>query len=194
MDLTVALSMAIFLLPVFIFIALLLKIVTKSNVIFAQKRPGKNEKIFVLYKFKSMYDAFDSNGHLLPDKDRKSKIGTFLRQTSLDEIPQLWNVIKGDMSLIGPRPLLPEYLALYSKSQKRRHEIRPGITGWAQINGRNALSWQKKFELDVWYVDNITFGNDLKILALTIKKVLIQEKINVSESVTMEKFEGNYYK
>ncbi|WP_448636694.1 sugar transferase [Pedobacter panaciterrae] len=142
-------------------------------------------------KFKTMNDRRGSNGQLLSDKERLTAAGSFVRKTSLDEIPQLLNVIKGDMSLVGPRPLLPEYLPLYSKDQNRRHEVRPGITGWAQINGRNAIGWAQKFELDVWYVDNLSFWLDLKIILLTIKKVIVKEGISSDTSVTMEKFTGN---
>ena len=158
---------------------------------FFQSRPGRNEVIFKVIKFKTMNDKKDDSGNLLPDAKRMTKIGNFVRSTSLDEIPQLLNVIRGDMSLIGPRPLLVEYLPLYNEKQKRRHEIRPGITGWAQVNGRNAISWQQKFEYDVYYVDNISFLFDLKILFLTIKKVFVSEGINASENETMEKFKGN---
>lgn len=158
---------------------------------FFQLRPGKNAKLFNIIKFKTMNDKKDSNGELLPDHKRLTKVGAFVRKTSLDEIPQLINVIKGDMSLIGPRPLLPEYLPLYSKEQMRRHEVKPGITGWAQVNGRNAISWQEKFKLDVWYVNHVNFSLDLKIILLTIKKVLVKEGISSATSVTMEKFLGN---
>ena len=161
------------------------------KVFFIQNRPGKNSKVFRVYKFKTMSDKKDSNGNLLPDKDRITPIGKFIRATSIDEIPQLFNVLKGDMSLIGPRPLLVEYLPLYSKEQARRHEVRPGITGWAQVNGRNAISWQQKFEYDVWYVDNISFLLDMKILFLTLKKVIKRSDINSATSATMEKFKGN---
>jgi len=157
---------------------------------FLQPRPGKNGKIFKVIKFKTMTDEKDENGNLLPDEKRLTKVGKFVRSTSIDELPQLINVLKGDMSLIGPRPLLVQYLPLYNEFQARRHEVRPGITGWAQCHGRNAISWQKKFELDVWYVDNLSFIVDLKVLFLTIKKVLCREDINSSNDATMEDFDG----
>jgi lipopolysaccharide/colanic/teichoic acid biosynthesis glycosyltransferase len=156
-----------------------------------QKRPGKNEKTFEIIKFKSMNDKKDTNGQLLPDADRITKFGQFVRKTSLDEIPQLLNVLKGDMSLIGPRPLLVSYLPLYSEEQRKRHLVRPGITGWAQVNGRNAISWQKKFEYDVWYVDNRSFMIDLKIFWLTFLKVVKRDDISSETSATMEIFTGN---
>lgn len=162
-----------------------------TGVFFLQNRPGKNGKIFKVIKFKTMTDEHDENNNLLPDEKRLTKIGKFIRSTSIDELPQLINVLKGDMSITGPRPLLPEYLPLYSKEQARRHEVRPGITGWAQVNGRNAISWQKKFELDVWYVDHVSFLLDLKIIWLTVKKVLKREGINSQTSSTMEPFTGN---
>lgn len=177
--------------PLFIILSVWLKIVNKDSPFFFQKRPGKQGKIFSVIKFKTMTDERDVAGSLLPDERRLTKVGIFVRSTSLDELPQLINVLKGDMSLIGPRPLLPQYLPLYTKTQVRRHEVRPGITGWAQVNGRNAISWKKKFELDVWYVDHISFAMDLKIIALTIKKVFIKEGINSSSSVTMDIFTGN---
>ena len=158
---------------------------------FFQTRPGKNARMFRIIKFKTMNDIKDAQGQLLPDAQRLTKIGSFVRKTSLDEIPQLINVLKGEMSLIGPRPLLPEYLPLYSPEQYRRHEVRPGITGWAQVNGRNAISWQQKFEYDVWYVDHLSFALDLRILFLTLKKVLIREGINTDGQATTERFKGN---
>lgn len=161
------------------------------GVFFTQERPGKRGKIFKVIKFKTMTDERDENGNLLPDEKRLTKIGKFIRSTSIDELPQLINVLKGDMALIGPRPLLPQYLPLYSKEQARRHAVRPGITGWAQVNGRNAISWTKKFELDVWYVDHCSFLLDLKIIFLTIKKVFVREGISSDTSVTMEAFTGN---
>lgn len=172
-------------LMVFIFLDL------KMNPFFLQKRPGKSGKIFRVIKFKTMTDARDDNGNLLPDSERLTTFGKFIRRTSLDEIPQLINVLKGDMSIIGPRPLLPEYLSLYNEYQKRRHEVKPGITGWAQVNGRNAISWQKKFEYDVWYVDNVSLLLDLKIIIRTIKKVFISEGINELGQATTNKFIGN---
>ena len=158
---------------------------------FYQIRPGKNGKLFKIIKFKTMNDKKDAKGNLLSDEFRLTKIGQFVRKTSLDEVPQLLNVIKGDMSVIGPRPLLPEYLSLYNESQKRRHELKPGITGWAQVNGRNAISWQQKFEFDVWYVDNVSFLLDFKIVLLTIKKVIIKEGINSRGQITTKAFQGN---
>lgn len=191
-DLLLSSIIFIMLLPIFFFITILLKILNKSaGVFFLQDRPGKNVKIFKLIKFKTMTDERDAHGNLLPDEERLTKFGAFLRKTSLDEIPQLLNVIKGDMSLVGPRPLLVEYLPLYNEFQTRRHEVKPGITGWAQVNGRNAISWEKKFEFDVWYVDHISFWLDLKIIILTIKKVLAREGISSNTSVTMEKFTGS---
>jgi len=180
----------IFLSPIFIFVAVFLFFTNQGKPFFTQKRPGKKGKVFKVIKFKTMNDKTDPEGNLLSDENRLTEIGKFIRKTSLDEIPQLLNVIKGDMSLIGPRPLLPEYLNLYNNFQKRRHEVRPGITGWAQVNGRNAISWEKKFEYDVWYVDHISFLIDIKILFLTIKKVFKSEGINSATSETMEKFTG----
>lgn len=162
-----------------------------AGAFFLQDRPGKKGKIFKVIKFKTMTDERDTDGNLLPDEKRLTKVGKFIRSTSIDELPQLINVLKGDMALIGPRPLLVQYLPLYSKEQTRRHEVRPGITGWAQVNGRNAISWTKKFELDVWYVDHCSFLLDLKILFLTIKKVFVREGISSETSVTMEPFTGN---
>lgn len=162
-----------------------------AGAFFTQERPGQYGKIFKVIKFKTMTDERDENGDLLPDEKRLTKIGKFIRSTSVDELPQLFNVLKGDMSLIGPRPLLLQYLPLYSKEQARRHEVRPGITGWAQVNGRNAISWTKKFELDVWYVDHCSFLLDLKIIFLTVKKVFVREGISSDTSATMEPFIGN---
>ena len=178
--------------PVFIIVTILLYFANKgAGVFFTQERPGKEERVFKVLKFKTMTDERDEKGELLSDKERLTKIGKFIRSTSLDEIPQLINVLKGDMALIGPRPLLVDYLPLYSKQQARRHEVRPGITGWAQINGRNAISWTDKFKLDVWYVDHLSFQLDLKIFFLTLKKVFMREAISSDTSVTMEKFKGN---
>ncbi len=177
--------------PIILVLIAILMIANKYSAFFVQERPGKDGKIFKLVKFKTMTDKIDSNGDLLPDDKRLTKIGAFIRSTSLDELPQLWNVLKGDMSLIGPRPLLIQYLPLYSSEQARRHEVKPGITGWAQINGRNAITWKQKFEFDVWYVDNISFALDLKILWLTFKKVVARENINSATSATMEYFNGN---
>ena len=162
-----------------------------TGIFFTQERPGKNGKIFKVIKFKTMTDKRDANGKLLSDAERLTKVGRFVRSTSVDELPQLFNVLKGDMALVGPRPLLPQYLSLYSKEQARRHEVRPGITGWAQVNGRNAISWNKKFALDVWYVDHCSFLLDLKIIFLTIKKVFVREGISSDTSATMEPFTGN---
>jgi len=178
--------------PVFLIITLFLYIANSGKPFFIQKRPGKNGKIFSIIKFKTMNDKKDSNGVLLPDADRLTKVGSFVRKTSLDEIPQLINVIIGDMSLIGPRPLLTNYLHLYNDFQNRRHEVRPGITGWAQVNGRNAISWDKKFEYDVWYVDNISFLVDIKILFMTVLKVIKSDGINAADAATIEPFEGNF--
>lgn len=177
--------------PVFILVCIFLAIANNGKIFFTQKRPGRDERIFKIIKFKTMNDKKDSDGNLLPDKDRLTRIGAFVRKTSLDEIPQLLNVIKGDMSLIGPRPLLVEYLPLYNEQQKRRHEVRPGITGWAQVNGRNAISWKQKFEYDVWYVDHMSLSLDIKILFKTLLKVLKSEGISSDTSATMEKFKGN---
>ncbi|WP_320969617.1 sugar transferase [Bacteroides nordii] len=178
--------------PILFIITLWLHFANKgAGVFFLQNRPGRDGKIFKVIKFKTMTDERDSKGNLLPDEQRLTKVGKFVRSTSIDELPQLINVLKGDMALIGPRPLLPQYLPLYSKEQARRHEVRPGITGWAQVNGRNAISWTKKFELDVWYVDHCSFLLDLKIFLLTIKKVFVREGINSDTSVTMESFTGN---
>lgn len=162
-----------------------------AGAFFFQERPGKNGKIFRIVKFKTMTDERDSEGNLLPDDKRLTKAGRFVRSTSIDELPQLWNVLKGDMSLIGPRPLLPQYLPLYSPHQARRHEVRPGITGWAQCHGRNAISWAKKFDLDVWYVDNVSFKTDCNIVWTTLKKTLKREDISSATSATMEPFNGN---
>ncbi|WP_290454402.1 sugar transferase [Muribaculum intestinale] len=162
-----------------------------AGAFFLQERPGKDGKIFKVVKFKTMSDARDADGHLLPDAERLTKVGRFVRSTSIDELPQLWNVLKGDMSLIGPRPLLVQYLPLYSPEQARRHLVRPGITGWAQCHGRNAISWQRKFELDVWYVDHLTFVTDCKVILTTIRKVLKRADISSATSATMEPFNGN---
>ena len=178
--------------PVLFIITLWLHFANKgAGVFFLQNRPVRDGKIFKVIKFKTMTDERDSKGNLLPDEQRLTKVGKFVRSTSIDELPQLINVLKGDMALIGPRPLLPQYLPLYSKKQARRHEVRPGITGWAQVNGRNAISWTKKFELDVWYVDHCSFLLDLKIFLLTIRKVFVREGISSDTSATMEPFTGN---
>lgn len=190
-DFLVSLIALLLLSPIFLAVTLLLYWANNGQPFFFQTRPGKDGKLFNIIKFKTMNDKRDSSGDLLPDNLRLTKIGEFVRKTSLDEIPQLINVLKGDMSLIGPRPLLPEYLPLYNKEQYRRHEVKPGITGWAQVNGRNAIAWQEKFKLDVWYVNHYSFSVDLKIVWLTIKKVVVKEGISSSTSATMEKFTGN---
>ena len=191
-DFLIVLTILFFIWPLLLVIYLWLTIANKgAGAIFTQERPGKNGKIFKVIKFKTMTDERDAEGNLLPDAERLTKVGKFVRSTSIDELPQLINVLKGDMALIGPRPLLVQYLPLYSKEQARRHEVRPGITGWAQCNGRNAISWTKKFELDVWYVDHCSFLFDLKIIFLTIKKVLVREGISQEGNVTMEAFNGN---
>lgn len=178
--------------PIFLLVWIWLSIANKgAGAFFFQERPGKNEKIFKVIKFKTMNDRKDASGNLLPDAQRLTKVGKFVRSTSLDEIPQLLNVIKGDMSLIGPRPLLVQYLPLYNETQRRRHEVRPGITGWAQVNGRNAISWEQKFAYDVWYVDNVSLSLDVKILLKTIQKVFKREGISSDSSATMEPFKGN---
>lgn len=190
-DFIIALCLLLVISPILLFITIWLHFANKgAGVFFTQERPGKNGKIFKVIKFKTMTDERDANGSLLPDADRLTKVGRFVRSTSIDELPQLLNVLKGDMALIGPRPLLPQYLPLYSKEQARRHEVRPGITGWAQVNGRNAISWTKKFELDVWYVDHCSFLLDVRIIFLTIKKVFIREGISQEGQATMEFFNG----
>lgn len=191
MDFILSLIALIILSPVFLVVALLVRINLGSPVIFKQQRPGLNEKIFTMYKFRTMTDERDENGELLPDAVRLTKFGKFLRSTSLDELPELFNILKGDMSIVGPRPLLVQYLPLYNEHQRRRHEVRPGLTGLAQVNGRNAISWEEKFDLDVEYVDNITFINDWKIIFSTLKKVVLREGINSETAATMEPFIGN---
>jgi len=190
MDFSIALIALIFLSPVFIFVFLVLTVTNQGKPFFFQKRPGKNEKIFSIIKFKTMNDKKDSQGELLPFDQRVTKLGAFIRKYSLDEIPQLFNVLKGDMSLIGPRPLLLQYLPLYNESQKQRHLLKPGITGWAQVNGRNTISWEQKFNLDIWYVHNISFLLDVKILILTLKKVIIKEGVNSQADLNMSTFMG----
>lgn len=172
-------------------VALLIKFKLGSPVLFKQRRPGKDGKIFEIYKFRTMTDARDTNGNLLPDNERLTDFGKLLRSTSIDELPEILNIVKGDMAIIGPRPLLEEYLPLYNEEQAHRHDVRPGLTGWAQINGRNTISWEDKFKYDVEYVRNISFMFDLKIFFLTVKKVFIREGINASAEVTMEKFNGS---
>jgi lipopolysaccharide/colanic/teichoic acid biosynthesis glycosyltransferase len=181
----------LFLFPAIVVVAWEIRKNLGSPVLFKQVRPGKDGKPFEMLKFRTMLDVVDSNGRPLPDEERMTPFGSFLRSSSLDELPELWNVLKGDMSLVGPRPLLMEYLPLYSTEQYRRHEARPGVTGWAQINGRNALSWEDKFKLDVWYVDNQSFWLDIKILILTVKKVLVRDGISAEGEATMSKFTGS---
>ncbi|WP_319005749.1 sugar transferase [Metabacillus niabensis] len=190
-DLLVSLALLIFLSPIHIILACLVKKKLGSPIIFKQQRPGLNGKPFYFYKFRSMTDEKDDNGRLLPDGKRLTSFGKFLRKYSLDEFPQLINVVKGDISLVGPRPLLMEYLPLFTKEQYKRHQVRPGITGWAQINGRNSITWEEKFKLDVWYVENQSFLLDLKILFLTIKKVINSEGIKHGDHATMPVFKGS---
>jgi lipopolysaccharide/colanic/teichoic acid biosynthesis glycosyltransferase len=189
-DIAISFAGVLIVFPFIIAILLFIYLMTKENPFFLQKRPGLNERIFTLIKMRTMISRYDPEGNLLPDKDRITRWGKFLRETSLDEIPQLINILKGDMSLIGPRPLLPEYLPLYSAYHKQRHLVRPGITGWAQINGRNTISWQQKLDLDVWYVEHISFKIDLQIFLFTIKKVFKKADINSSTGVTMPFFDG----
>ena len=189
-DFTIALIGLICLSPLFIVVMIGLYFANQGKPFFFQARPGLNEKIFKIIKFKTMNDKKDAQGNLLSDAERLTPIGAFVRKTSLDEIPQLINVLKGDMSLIGPRPLLPQYLPLYNETQRKRHLVRPGITGWAQVNGRNAISWQKKFELDVWYVENLSFATDLNVFFTTFKKVFKSEGISADGHVTIEPFNG----
>ena len=190
-DFIIALCTLAFIWPILLLITIWLHFANKgAGAFFTQERPGKDGRIFRLIKFKSMTDERDAEGKLLPDAKRLTHVGKFVRATSIDELPQLINVLKGDMALIGPRPLLPQYLSLYSKEQARRHEVRPGITGWAQVNGRNAISWTKKFELDVWYVDHCSLLLDLRIIVLTVKKVFVKEGVNFGSEVTMPPFIG----
>lgn len=192
LDCVIVLSILAVIWPILLAVALWLHFANKgAGVFFTQERPGRNGQIFKVIKFKSMTDERDTDGRLLPDACRLTQAGRFVRATSIDELPQLINVLKGDMALIGPRPLLVKYLPLYSAEQARRHEVRPGITGWAQVHGRNAISWAEKFELDVWYVDHCSLALDIKIVFLTIKKVLVREGISSETSVTMEAFTGN---
>ncbi len=190
-DVTASLLAMLILSPIIAFLAWKIRKNLGSPVLFRQERPGLNGKPFEMIKFRTMRDAIDSDGLALPDAERMTAFGSKLRQSSLDELPELWNVFKGDMSLVGPRPLLMQYLPLYSPEQSRRHEVRPGVTGWAQVNGRNAISWEDKFKLDVWYVDNRTFLLDVKIIILTIKKVFVKEGITADNHVTTEPFKGN---
>ncbi|WP_318517062.1 sugar transferase [Photobacterium leiognathi] len=189
-DILISLILLILLSPVFIYLFFKIRSNLGTPVLFRQKRPGLGGKSFEMVKFRTMKDVVDIYGNALPDSERLTSFGSKLRSTSLDELPELWNVLKGDMSLVGPRPLLVEYLPLYNEKQTRRHEVRPGITGWAQINGRNAISWEEKFDLDVWYVDNKSFWLDFKILLLTVKKVLIKDGITADGHVTTEPFKG----
>jgi len=191
LDLLISVTALLLLSPVILLISIFLFIANKGNPFFFQKRPGKNGKIFLLVKFRTMNNQKDDNGHLLPDEIRLTSIGKFVRKTSLDEIPQLLNVLSGHMSIIGPRPLLVSYLPLYSSSQARRHEVKPGITGWAQVNGRNAIGWQQKFDYDVWYVDHLSFSLDAQIFFKTIKKVFVSEGISSDGHATMPVFKGN---
>ena len=190
-DFIISLIALVFLLPVIISISVLIRFKLGSPIFFTQERPGLNSKVFKMIKFRTMLDGKDSQGNLLPDQERMTRFGTFLRSTSLDELPGLFNVLKGDMSLVGPRPLLVEYLPLYIAEQSRRHDVKPGITGWAQVNGRNAISWEQKFKFDVWYVDNHSLLLDIKILLLTVKKVFFKEDISASNHATMPEFKGN---
>jgi lipopolysaccharide/colanic/teichoic acid biosynthesis glycosyltransferase len=192
-DFVLALFILLIFLPILFVIIVLLAVVQNNKVVFIQDRPGKNGKTFKLIKFKTMNDQKDKNGKLLPDNLRLTKVGKFIRSTSLDELPQLLNVLKGDMSLIGPRPLLVKYLPLYTKKQSRRHEVKPGITGWAQVNGRNAISWEQKFDYDVWYVDNLSLTLDVKIIYLTLIKVCKREGISGGGLATVEAFKGSNY-
>ena len=190
LDIFASFSGLLVLSPVLLLVFLLVRVQMGSPALFRQVRPGLHGKPFLMVKFRTMLDAVDSRGNALPDDQRMTRLGSLLRSTSLDELPELWNVLKGDMSLVGPRPLLMEYLPLYSPEQARRHDVRPGVTGWAQVNGRNALSWDEKFKLDVWYVDNQSLWLDIKILFMTVKKVLVREGISAEGEVTMTKFTG----
>jgi lipopolysaccharide/colanic/teichoic acid biosynthesis glycosyltransferase len=190
-DFLVALCAILALLPVIFVVAVLIRFKLGSPILFTQDRPGLNGNVFKIMKFRSMLDGKDRQGNLLPDDERMTLFGAFLRSTSLDELPGLFNVLKGDMSLVGPRPLLIQYLPLYNNEQARRHDVRPGITGWAQVNGRNAISWEQKFKLDVWYVDNQSLFIDIKILLLTVKKVFVREGISADGHVTIEPFKGS---
>jgi undecaprenyl phosphate N,N'-diacetylbacillosamine 1-phosphate transferase len=191
MDFVLALIALVVLSPVMLIVALLVRTKLGTPVLFKQKRPGKNEKIFTMYKFRTMTDNRDESGELLADTIRLTKFGKMLRSTSLDELPELFNIVKGDMSIVGPRPLLVEYLSLYNDHQKRRHDVRPGLSGLAQVNGRNAISWEDKFNMDVEYVDHVSFFGDWKIIFLTLKKVVVKEGIHAENVATMEAFKGN---
>lgn len=189
-DVLISFFLLVFLAPIFLYLSFKIKRKLGSPVLFRQVRPGLNGKPFEMVKFRTMKDAVDEQGNPLPDSERMTSFGDKLRNSSLDELPELWNVLKGEMSLVGPRPLLMQYLPLYSTEQARRHEVRPGVTGWAQINGRNAISWEEKFKLDVWYVDNRSFWLDFKILLLTVKKVFVKEGISADGHVTIAPFTG----
>jgi lipopolysaccharide/colanic/teichoic acid biosynthesis glycosyltransferase len=190
-DLLIALPALILLSPVLALLALLVRVKLGAPLFFRQQRPGLHGKPFCMVKFRTMTDARDAQGNLLSDAERLTSLGRFLRSTSLDELPELWNVLTGEMSLVGPRPLLMQYLDRYTPEQARRHEVRPGVTGWAQVNGRNAISWEQKFAYDVWYVDNLSFWLDLKILGLTVRKIIVREGINQAGQATMEEFKGS---
>ena len=191
LDVALAGPLLLLTLPLVLGAAMVLALTNQGQIVFRQLRPGRNGALFTLYKLQTMTNARDARGTLLPDADRLSRLGRWLRATSIDELPQLWNVLRGDISLVGPRPLLPQYLPLYSATQARRHEVRPGITGWAQVNGRNAISWQQKFDYDVWYVDHVSFRLDLRILALTFWKVLSAQNITAAGQATTGAFTGN---
>ncbi len=190
-DIILATMLIILFLPIYIIVSILILIKMGHPILFRQKRPGLNEKIFGIYKFRTMTNETDQNGNLLPDAQRLVGVGKFIRSTSLDELPQIFNVLKGDMSFVGPRPLLIEYLPRYNTQQKKRHDVKPGITGWAQVNGRNAISWEQKFDYDVWYVEHQSFWLDMKILWMTFLKVVKRSDISSDTAVTMEKFEGS---
>jgi lipopolysaccharide/colanic/teichoic acid biosynthesis glycosyltransferase len=190
-DLCITFPALLIALPIIFLFGLLIFLQDRRTPFFTQLRPGRNNRVFQVIKLRTMNSKRDSNGNLMSDEFRFTGIGRFIRKISLDELPQLWNVLKGDMSLVGPRPLLPEYLPLYNDEQKRRHQVKPGITGWAQVNGRNAISWEEKFKMDVWYVENQSFWLDMKILWLTIRKVLVREGINQDGQATMEPFKGS---
>jgi undecaprenyl phosphate N,N'-diacetylbacillosamine 1-phosphate transferase len=186
-----AFSLMVLLLPFFLFVTFILLIQNNGSPFFSQTRPGKHGKLFTIYKLKTMRNTRDDSGDLLPDNLRMTPLGKIIRKLSLDELPQLWNILKGEMSFVGPRPLLPEYLPLYSKEQERRHEVKPGITGWAQVNGRNAISWKQKFEYDLWYIQHQSFILDIKILGMTLTKVFMTKDVNATGQTTMEPFNGN---
>jgi lipopolysaccharide/colanic/teichoic acid biosynthesis glycosyltransferase len=190
-DKAFAFTLILISLPITLVVSILLYFYNNGKPFFFQQRPGLNGQIFLIWKFKTMNDKRDTEGNLLPDSQRLTPVGAFVRKTSLDELPQLLNVLKGDMALVGPRPLLVEYLPLYNQRQNRRHQVKPGITGWAQVNGRNTISWQEKFEFDVWYVENLSLLLDIKILWMTVLKVFKSEGINATQATTMEKFTGN---